>query len=245
MKKLVVANWKMNPVSKGEALKLFKETGKISKNLKGAGVVVCAPFLYIPLLKKSKNISIGAQNVSSWQGGAYTGQVSASMLRSLGVSYSIVGHSEVRQGGETNELINKKIKLLMKEKISVILCVGESERDHHGSYLAFIRGQIKECLYGISKTQIKNVSIAYEPIWAIGKDAVREATADEFTEVFISIKRTLSDIYDKKTTLNLKVLYGGSVHPENVSEFKNADGFLVGRDSLDPKKFKAILQNIR
>lgn len=249
MSKIIIGNWKMNPVSLKESQVIFNETLKISKGLKNIEIVICppAPFLFVGNNLKLKNIKLGAQNVFEEIKGAYTGEVSPKMLSSLGVKYVIVGHSERRNLGETNKIINKKILATLKEKISPILCIGESTRDNNGFYLAFIKRQIIECLVNVPKAQIKNIIVAYEPIWAIGDNAIHEATKDEFIEIQIFIKKIIADIYDIKTVNTVKIIYGGSVHASNAKEFMDggADGLLVGRDSLSPKKFKEIIEVIK
>jgi triosephosphate isomerase len=154
---------------------------------------------------------------------------------------------EERALGETNEIINEKILNLLRLKIVPILCVGEREKDKEGFYLSFVQEQIKGCLSTVPKAQIKNIIIAYEPIWAIGKNAAREATKEEFMEMKIFIKKVISDIYDAKVAHSIPILYGGSVNPKNAKLFikeGGADGLLVGRDSLNPKNFGMILKAI-
>lgn len=242
--KLIIANWKMNPQTQKEADKIFSGILLSVKNIKNTSVVVCPPSLFIGNLKKNNKILIGAQNVSGFSDGAYTGEISAKMLKDKNITYSIVGHSESRASGDSNELINKKINLLLKNKLNIVLCIGEKERDHNGFYLSFIKKQLHECLAGISKSQIKNIVIAYEPIWAIGADALRQADVSEFIEMSIFIKKIIGDMYDVKTAHDICILYGGSVHPENAESFLlegGAAGLLVGRDSLNVKKFSKIL----
>jgi triosephosphate isomerase len=246
MNRIVVANWKMNPQSQKEAEILFKESYSLAKNIKNTQIIICPPFPFLFLSKKykSKKVMLGSQNVSAEAEGSYTGEVSPLMLKNMGVSYAIVGHGERRRLGETNKVVNVKILNLLKFKLLPILCVGESNRDTDGAFLLFVEEQIKESLAGVSSTQIKNIMIAYEPIWAIGKDATREATKEEFMEMKIFIKKVISDIYNPKIAHSIIILYGGSVNPLNTKSFiqdGGADGLLVGRDSINPKKFGAIL----
>jgi len=246
MAKIVVANWKMNPQSKKEAEILFNDIVKLSKNIKNIQIIICPPFPYLFIYKKikSKKIFLGAQNVVNSVESSHTGEIPPSILSDMGVKYVIVGHSERRLLGENNKIINEKILNSLKFKISPILCIGEKNRDKEGFYLSSIGEQIKECLAGVSRLQMKNIIIAYEPVWAIGKNAIREATTEEFMEIKIFIKKILSDIYGSKIAHSTTIIYGGSVNGENVSSFMKddgADGVLVGRDSLNPKKFNAIL----
>lgn len=244
--KIIIANWKMNPASLKDAEKIASGIVKGLKNTKKTNVVVCPPFLYLEKIKKiSKKILLGAQDAHFEVTGAFTGEVSAQMLESVGVKYVILGHSERRAIGDTNEIINKKIKSALASHLIPVVCVGEKVRDENHEYLYFIKTQIEECFEGISKSLISKIVIAYEPIWAIGKNATREATAEEFLEMSIFIRKVLSDKFSAKIVEDIKIIYGGSVHPENCFEFLqkgNANGFLVGRDSLDPKKFLEILK---
>jgi triosephosphate isomerase len=249
MSKFVVANWKMNPQSQKEAEVLFKGVSNLVKNVKNVQTIICPPFPYFSISKKFKNkkIILGAQNVANFPEGSHTGEVSPKMLKDLGVKYSIVGHSERRLAGETNKNINQKILNLLKLKISPILCVGENKRDLDGFYLSYVSGQIKESLIGVPRTQMKNILITYEPVWAISDSKTREATKEEFMEMKIFIKKVISDIYDAQIAHRALILYGGSVSSLNAKTFAiegGADGLLVGRDSLNLKKFGAILSTL-
>ncbi len=248
-KKLIVANWKMNPQTPSEAEKIFLGIAEIAKNSKNTEVVVCAPFVFLPFLKKKNNkkIVLGAQNVYAELEGAYTGEISPKMLSSLGVKYVIIGHSERRAEGEKNEFIAKKVKQSLKCGLTPIICVGERERDHGHLYLGVVKHQVEEALSLIPKANIKNVVIAYEPVWAIGKNALRAATAEESMEMSIFIKKTLADMVGPQMAHSVRVLYGASVDPKNTSDFilhGGVDGLLVGRDSLNPKKFDMIINSV-
>jgi len=244
-KKIVIGNWKMNPSNNKEALKLFTSISKLILNIKNTQIVVCPPVLYIENINKNlKKISLGAQDAFWGDVGAFTGQVSVKMLFSAGVKYIILGHSEKRAQGEENSEINKKIKAVLSLGITPVVCFGENNRDESHEYLNFVKVQIEEGLNGISKNLISKIVIAYEPVWAIGKSALREATPEEFREMSIFIKKILNDKFGAKNIVNIKIIYGGSVHPENTLSFLEegkADGFLVGRDSLDAKKFIEIV----
>jgi len=244
-RKIIIGNWKMNPSSLKQAEDLFRSIQKsVSSKIK-SNVIICPPALYLERLKKiSKKVALGAQNVFFEEKGAYTGEISAEMLFNIGIKYVILGHSERRTLGETNSDINKKIKMALSFNIIPILCIGESERNESHDYLNFIKKQIEECLSGIIKNSISKIIIAYEPIWAIGKDAKRQANPEEFREMRIFIRKILSDKFGAKNVEKVKIIYGGSVNKENVVEFlkENADGFLIGRHSLDTKKFVEIIK---
>lgn len=246
-KKLIIGNWKMNPKSEKEAITLGKSIGANIQQTKNVDVVLCPPFPFFSSIQKlkSKKFRLGAQDMSEETEGAFTGEVSANMIYGFGARLVILGHSERRKAGDTNTRVNKKILTALKSKLAPVICIGENSRDTTGFYLGFIKDQLHECLSGISKAQAKGLVIAYEPLWAIGKNATREATPEEFVEMRIFIRRVLSDMYDTKTAQSIPILYGGSVHPENAEIFLKsgeADGLLVGRDSINPKKFGAIIK---
>ena len=238
-KKIIVGNWKMNPLTENEAVKLAKASDV-------SGVVLCVPFIFLSVVKKVlKKAKFGAQDSFYEKGGAYTGEISPEMLYKIGAKYVILGHSERRSTGENNLEINKKLRATISVGLIPILCVGEKERDENHEYLNFIKKQLEECTTGISKDNVSKIIIAYEPVWAIGKSAQREATPEEFREMSIFIRKILSDKFGAKMIEKLQIIYGGSVHPENAEDFLKAgaaDGFLVGRDSLDPKKFSEIIK---
>ncbi len=246
-KKLIVGNWKMNPQSQKEAEVLFNNIGKNINNIKNTEVVICLPFPYLFISKKLKikKIALGAQDVFYETQGAYTGEVSISMLKDMGVKYVIVGHSERRSLGETNEILNKKLTVVLKAKISPILCVGESIRNHDGSYLGVVKDQLISCLFGISKSQIKNIVIAYEPVWALSSTENRhDATPHDFEEMKIYIRKILTDLFGRAIASSVLIIYGGSVNKDNASSFLNvgADGLLPGKASPDVHNFSSIIK---
>lgn len=235
----------MNPISSKEAGKIFLDTSKKIPTLKKTEVIICPPFIYLESLKKiSKKISLGSQDAFFEEFGAFTGEISASLLYNLGVRYSIIGHSE-RRGQDTNEIINKKVRNCLASGITPILCVGEIERDEDHQYLSFVQNQVESALEKVSRSSLSKVIIAYEPLWAIGKKAVREATSAEFLEMSLFIKKVLNDKFNRASTEGIKILYGGSVNTKNALDFLQngkADGLLVGRESLNPAKFLEIIQ---
>lgn len=247
-KKIIIGNWKMAPVATKDAKATFGAIKKTASSLRNVQTVICPPYIYINELKKMTSghrCVIGAQN-SFWnEEQVNTGEVSPLMLKNIGIQYVILGHSERRAFGETNELINKKVKACLKNDLIVVLCVGEFERDEHGEYTRFIKNELMESLSGVKKKYLKNIIIAYEPIWAIGKKAKCSASAEDSLEVSILIKKILYDKFGKDAAINVPVLYGGSVNPKNTENFLldgGVDGLLVGRASLDAKKFSEILK---
>lgn len=193
---------------------------------------------------RGTGIGVGAQNVHFEEEGAFTGEVSVPMLKELGVDYCLVGHSERRQYfGETDETVNKKLKALLKGDILPLLCVGEdlAQRDA-GDEEKVVSGQIIKAFEGISAAQAENITVAYEPIWAIGTG--KTASPKQAEDMCACIRKTLTEIYDEETADKIIIQYGGSVKPENISDIMNMpeiDGALVGGASLDPLKFNEIV----
>ncbi len=235
----------MNPASSKDAEKLFKDVAKKITRLKKTDVVICAPFVYIEKLKKlSKKISLGGQDSFGLDTGPFTGEVSAEMLYNIGARYVILGHSERRALGETNEIINKKLKGALSVGLIPILCAGEQDRDHSHEYFNVVRMQLEECLNGVSKNSLSKVIIAYEPVWAISSTVGRrDATPRDSEEMGIFIKKTLADKFGAKIHMP-RIIYGGSVNEKDAGEFLvhgGIDGLLPGKASLSAKKFTTIL----
>lgn len=246
---LLVANWKMAPDTPKSASALAKATTTIAKTYKKqVQVVACAPHIHlVGVHAAAKTLLIGSQDVAATAVVASTGNISAAMVKASGATYSIVGHSETRAMGDTNDIVKQKIDQALAAKLTPILCVGEKERDDHGWYLSTIKDQIESAFTGIAKPTLKRFVIAYEPVWAIGATATREATPVECQEMVLFIRKLLSDLYDEKVAKTIPVLYGGSVSEENARAFVTdggADGLLVGRVSLEPKRFTKIAQRI-
>lgn len=249
-KKIIIGNWKMNPLSLKDAEKLFSAVNKEISGLKKTAikteVVICPPFLYLERLKKlSKKIFLGAQDAFYGDVGAFTGEISSKMLYNIGVRYVMLGHSERRALGENNSDINKKIKSSLLASLRPILCVGENTRDESHSYFNFVKTQLEECLVGISKNSISKIIIAYEPIWALSSTVNRhDATPRDSLEMVIFIRKILSDRFGKEAS-QIRIVYGGSVSAKDAKDFVEnggVDGLLAGRASLDAKKFTEIIK---
>jgi len=232
MRKLICGNWKMNCT-----LRTFEgfDTGIRAVKSADVDVLVAVPYVYLPICNDNFFQSC-AQDVSEYDCGAYTGDVGAKMLKDVGVSYSIVGHSErYEYFGETCEKVNKKLKNLIKYSIEPIMCVGESlEYRENNTHKQFIEDQMNKCLEGIKNTKI---NIAYEPIWAIGTGKV--ASEDQITDMIAKIKEVM-----EVRNVSGRILYGGSISSKNVAELariKNLDGILVGNASLDFNEFAKII----
>lgn len=236
----------MNPASPGEARRLLGMVRNRAGKLRRTELVVCPPAPFLSLFARRGSITLGAQDVSPYRDGAHTGGISSAMLHSLGVKYSIVGHSERREDGDTDEIIARKIAVLLAYRLKPILCVGERERDSSGAYLKVIRAQIESALQKIPKSELKLLVIAYEPLWAIGVRARDASTPEDFLEHSIYIRKVLSGIADTATALRVPVLYGGSVDSGNAAGFLGAGsarGLLVGRASRNPREFGEILES--
>lgn len=247
MKKFLIAgNWKMNKTSAEAAA--FAEELK-AKNLPNAkDVCVLAPFTSIEKLGKGlegSGIGFGAQNVHFEPNGAYTGEVSVAMLQELGIGYCVIGHSERREYfAETDETVNKKLKVLLQAGITPILCVGESlEVREQGGEQTFVAGQVIADFTGIAAADAAKIVIAYEPIWAIGTG--KTATPDQAEEMCAFIRGVVSGIYDNATGDSMLILYGGSMKPSNAKELlekPDINGGLIGGASLKVDDFAAIAE---
>lgn len=246
MKKIFIAgNWKMNKTN--SSAKKFVEELKKMESPK-CDVAIMAPYIQLSEIKtqlKEMNIELGAQNVYFEDFGAFTGEISAPMLNDIGVGICIVGHSERREYfHETDEDINKKIKALLKNEITPILCVGESLdiRNNKKEY-SFVENQLKKDLYDIDSKDIHNIIIAYEPIWAIGTG--QTASKEQAEDMCKFIRETVSEIYNDKNMENLIIQYGGSMKPSNANELlsmPNINGGLIGGASLAAEDFCELIK---
>lgn len=243
--KMIIGNWKMNKTPE-EAEQLINS---INLNLgkPACNVVLCVPFVDIQTAVKTTGgteIKIGAQNCHFEQSGAYTGEISAKMLKALSVEYVILGHSERRAHfNESDEMINKKIKAALAEGINVIFCVGETLHERELNVTSEkISMQVKAGLTGVSAEELQNVSVAYEPLWAIGTG--KTATKELANEVCGEIRELLASLYGEKSASKVRILYGGSVNAENAHDLlsmENIDGGLIGGASLNADEFSQII----
>ena len=242
---IVVANWKMSPETLIEAKKVFNSVRGLAKGIRNTDIIICPPFPFLyPLLKLNhpKNVFFGVQNIASEIKGAFTGEVSADMAKGIGTKFSIIGHSERRAMGESNEIIRKKLQVAFDTDLIPILCVGEKERDKDGNHLAFIKNQIKECLTGLHKKYLVGIIVAYEPIWAIGTG--KNATSKDANDMCRAIRTRLAELYSNSYAEQARIQYGGSVKPSNITELmamSDIDGALVGGASIKLEDFIAII----
>lgn len=244
-KEIIAGNWKMNNTPE-QASELVKELIPLVANAK-AEVVVCVPavcFCAVAKLVKGTNIKLGAQNVHWEEKGAFTGELSCSMLKSVGVEYVIIGHSERRQYfGETDRTVNLRVKAAVKAGLIPIICVGESKLERENGYTnELVRYQTLIALNGLTSDEVKNVVIAYEPIWAIGTGLV--ATDEQANDTISVIRESVRDKYGVETADAVRIQYGGSMNPKNVKGLMSQpeiDGGLIGGASLKAQDFAQVV----
>ena len=245
-KPVIAGNWKMNMLS-SQTREFAEELHELLPKNRGCETVLCVPFPLIPgMLRavKGMRIAVGAQDVSEYDSGAYTGEVSAMMLRDLGVKYCIVGHSERRTyHQETGAQVNRKVLKLLEQEITPIICVGESlEQREKGLTMEWITLQVKEAMAGLTEAQARQCIIAYEPIWAIGTG--RTATVEQAQEVCGEIRGIIRKEFHAKAARTIPILYGGSMNAKNCDELlasPDIDGGLIGGASLKPADFARII----
>jgi triosephosphate isomerase len=242
---IIAGNWKMNKTI-AEGVALVNEFKAEAANT-DVEVVVCVPYVMLPAVKEAlagSKVKIGAQNMHWEEGGAYTGEISPLMLNELGIDYVVIGHSERREYfAETNETVNKKVKSAFAHNLLPIMCCGETlaqrEANEHKTLVA---EQIRAGIEGLSVEEMNKLVIAYEPIWAIGTGVT--ATSDQANEMCEMIRDTVAGIYDDEIAEVVRIQYGGSVKPANVTEIMNQphiDGALVGGASLKADDFTALI----
>ena len=245
-KTVIAGNWKMN-MTATETKKFAEEMKKIMPRAKWCDTLICVPACNISVALrafKDLRISVGAENVYFEEKGAYTGEISAGMLRDLGVKYVIVGHSERRERfGETDAGVNKKVHAVLAEGMSPIICVGESlEQREMGVTSEWVTLQVKSALHGVSADKLRRCIVAYEPIWAIGTG--KTATAEQAGEVCGNIRATIRALYGARVARSVTIQYGGSMTPQNAAELlaqPDIDGGLIGGASLKPEQFVEIV----
>lgn len=242
---LVIGNWKMNPLTVTEAKSIFTSIKTAGKKFPSVQVVIAPPALYLVELQKlakGSPIALGAQTIHEAPVGAQTGEQSIGMVMNAGATYTILGHSERRALGETDEQINRKVQSSLKARITAIVCIGEKERDNAGNFYTLIESQIGTALATVPGSRLKDIVVAYEPIWAIGTG--KTASVDDVFEMQLFIKKTIIKLFGKSGGAKVRIIYGGSVNAENAATlFKvgGVAGFLVGGASLKPADFTKII----
>ena len=246
---VIAGNWKMNKTP-SETLEFVKQLTEVSKDAE-CGVVICVPYVCLQNAveaAKGSNIKVGAQNMHFKQSGAYTGEISADMLKDLGVEYVVIGHSERRQYfAETDITVNLKVKAALENGLKPIICVGELlEQREQGITAEIVSMQTKIALMNVSREDLKNIIIAYEPVWAIGTG--KTATSDQADEVNGIIRNTISELYGSDAAQSVVIQYGGSMNAANAKELlskENVDGGLIGGASLKSEDFGIIINAVK
>ena len=250
-KKIVAGNWKMN-LDYTTGVGLFSEiVNMVNDEVMGdQKVIVCPPYVHIgaicQLAKTHNKVAVGAQNCHQAQSGAYTGEVSALMLKSVGVDYVIIGHSERRQYfGETNALLAEKVNAALENQLMPIFCIGETlDQRNDNSYFEVIKSQLAEGLFHLDEAKFASVILAYEPVWAIGTGLT--ATPDQAQEIHEFIRKEVRGKYGQDVADNVSILYGGSCNPKNAAELfakADIDGGLIGGASLKSRDFVDIVKS--
>ena len=245
-KTIIAGNWKMNKTA-SETKQFAEELKAIMPKAKWCNVLVCVPSVNIPAAMrafKDMRVSVGAENLFYEKSGAYTGEVSAEMLKDLGVKYVIIGHSERRQYfGETDITVNKKVHAALEAGLHPIICVGESlEQRELGVTMDLISLQVKSALAGVSAEKLRKCVIAYEPVWAIGTG--KTATPEQAGEVCTFIRATIRHMYGARIARSITIQYGGSMNPGNAATLlaqPDIDGGLIGGAALKPDQFVEII----
>lgn len=244
---LVIANWKMNPVKPAEVKKIFAGTVTAARRAKHTDVVVCPPYIHVAVvsqLPRSKNVLLGVQDVFYEERGAFTGQHSPAMASAYKATYAIVGHSERRELGETNELVARKVAYAIQEGLTAVLCIGERVRHEDGTYYTFVREELETVLSWLQRKDLASLVIAYEPVWAIGKTAAEAMQPRELHEMVLFIRKVLTEKFGRAPAARVPILYGGAVKAENAHDIMTeggVNGLLVGSASLNPKEFGGII----
>jgi len=248
--KIVAGNWKMNKTLEEANILASEVTGMVADEVKGdAKVIFCVPFPYLLPIKNqlgnNARISVGAQNCSEHESGAYTGEVSAPMLKSMGIPYVILGHSERRQYfGEDGKLLAKKVDVALKHGLSPIFCCGEPlEVREANTHEALVKKQVEESLFHLDADALKKVVVAYEPVWAIGTG--KTASAQQAQDMHAVIRQHLASKYGQAVADTIIILYGGSVNAANAKELfscPDVDGGLVGGASLKSRDFTEVIK---
>lgn len=248
---LIIGNWKAYVESKTKAKSLYAVAKRLAS--KSDHEIVIAPAApYIGMFTPAKpgangGLGLASQDVSVTVGGAETGEVSAGLLAELGVEYVIVGHSERRAHGETDEIVTEKARHALAHGMTPVLCIGERTRDPEAHYLKFLRTQVSAVYATLSPKERLQTVIAYEPLWAIGKTGAEAIQPGDLAELILYIRKVLADFVPGRANLKVRILYGGSVEPGNIRALaagSGADGFLVGRASTDTAGLSGLVKGI-
>lgn len=250
-KKVIAGNWKMNKTLDESKQFINEVVDQLPKDLDHIETIVCGPFVYLQALvegAKDSDVKIGAQTMHYEASGAYTGEVSPTMLQDIGTSHVIIGHSERRQYfGETDETVNQKVHAAFEHSLKPIVCVGETlEQKESGATEEHVKNQVMNAIKDLTEEQVSQLIIAYEPIWAIGTG--KTASSTDANDVCTHIRQTIAEATTDTVADAVIVQYGGSVNPDNISELlnqDNIDGALVGGASLESQSFLKLVEAVR
>ena len=247
MKSIVVANWKMNPQTMHDAKRLFESTRKAAEGASSVSIIVAPPSIFLRELiggYKGRKLSFAAQNAHFQKDGAHTGEISMVEVKDSKTSGIIIGHAERRALGETNEETRAKVNAALAEKLLPIFCIGEHKRSGSGEHFLFVKEQLRSGLQDVAPGNLGKITIAYEPVWAIG--ATEAMSTRQMHEMAIFIRKSLVGSHGEKA-MKMKVLYGGSIDETNAREMvvdAGVQGLLVGRASTDPERFTALVRSL-
>ncbi|MBI3031897.1 triose-phosphate isomerase [Candidatus Woesearchaeota archaeon] len=248
---LIIGNWKMNKTA-AESVAFVKEFQKKIKHIEYFNLVICPSFTALSEVNnvlKRDILELGAQDIFYEAKGAFTGEVSPLMLKEFKVKYVLIGHSERRELGETNEMVNKKLLTALQQGFTPVLCIGEDVKQRkEDEYKDFVLRQLKQCLKNVDQKQAKNIVIAYEPLWAISKGDQKKQPAGllEIEEMHAFIRASLLQLYHQRVVEQMYIIYGGSVKPDNIREIlilQDVDGVLPGNASLEVDSFISMIRN--
>jgi len=245
----IVGNWKMKPADVREAKSIVRKIVKAASSARNVVVAICPPAIFMGDLQsiyKGKKIAFGGQNCHWERVASKTGEISPSQLASVGAQYVILGHSERRAIGETSEEVNKKIHAATKEGLTTVVCIGESQRDRQGAYITHLQKQLRVAFKNVTRPMLKNIIVAYEPLWAIGKSAAEaNVQPEQVHEMVILVRKFITETYGATPAKDMRVLYGGSVEVSNCENLLgegHADGALIGHASIVPTEFSEIIR---
>ena len=247
-KRLVIGNWKMYIADATEARALALLLRRKLRGLSGVDISIAPPHTMLTEISevlKSSPIQVGAQTVSQHEDGPHTGEVSAAMLKDAGASFIIIGHSERRASGDSGITVRSQLERVITAGLTPVLCIGEESRERDADYFSFIEGQLNSALRNVPKNLLKKLIIAYEPVWAIGKNASQAIKPTDLQEMVIFIRKMLAELIGREAALKVPMLYGGSVEVENALALikeGGAAGFLVGHASAHADSFLAIIK---
>ncbi len=245
---LIVANWKAYVEDLAKAKKLFAVAKRLASSTSISIVLApSAPFLGALAIRNKSKVAFAAQDVSRTTGGAKTGEITAQMYAATGAAYAIIGHSERRAAGDTDAIVAEKLVHALTHGLIPVLCIGETERDDDGRYLAVVREELTAAIESLAPKERAKIIVAYEPLWAIGKTASAAIGPNDLAEMVLYIRKVLAELLPGKSSARSLVLYGGSVEPDNVRDLaasSGIDGLLVGHVSVDSHSFSLLVKQL-